>query len=99
MDDHNFWYWVLEQIKEFLLVYFFPFIPRHVDMGIAAAIVSYAGPILGLFYIAVGSFIHLGTLFKIIQLLLLIQLVHLILASRKIIARLIKLGASFGLLG
>lgn len=99
MDDHNFWYWMLAQFQEFLLTYFLPFLPRHVDWDLANTLYTNAAPAFGLLFISVGSFLHLGTIFKVIQLLLLMALVQLFLAGRRMIARLIKLGATFGLSG
>lgn len=99
MIAHNFWYWILQAITDFLFTYFLPFLPRHVNWGIPQVIAHYAGPILLMFYLGVGSFIHLATLFRIIQLMIMLELVKAIFAVRKIIARLIKYATLVGLLG
>ncbi len=97
--SRNFWYWILQAITDFLITFFLPFLPRHVNWGIAQVIASSAGPILLIFYLGVGSFIHLATLFRIILLLLMIEGVKAILAYRKIVAKIIKYATLIGLLG
>lgn len=97
--SHNFWYWILNAITDFLITFFLPFLPRHVDWGIAEMIAKSAGPILLIFYLGVGSFVHLATLFRIILLLLMMEGVKGILAYRKIVARIIKYATLVGLLG
>jgi len=96
---HNFWFWILDAIKEFLINFFLPFLPLHVDWGIAQVIARSAGPILLIFYLGVGSFIHLATLFRIILLMLMIEGVKALLAYRKIVAKLIRYATLIGLLG
>jgi len=85
--------------QDFLFTYFLPFLPRHVDWGIAQTIEHYAGPILLIFYLGVGSFIHLATLFRLIQLMILMEGVTAIFAARKILAKIIKYATLIGLLG
>jgi hypothetical protein len=97
--SHNFWYWILQAISGFLITFFLPFLPRHVDLGIAQVIARSAGPILLIFYLGVGSFIHLATLFRIILLILMMEGVKGILAFRKIVAKIIKYATLVGLLG
>lgn len=97
--QHNFWYWLLLAISDFLFTYFLPFVPKHVDWGIAQTIEQYAGPVLLIFYLGVGSFVHLATLYRIIQLLIMMEGVQAIFAARKILARLIKYATLIGLLG
>jgi hypothetical protein len=93
------WFWFLDSLKDFLITFFLPFLPQHVDMGLARIITSNAGPILGLVFITAGSFVHLATLFRIIGLMMLIESVRALIAFRKIMARLIKLATLIGLLG
>ncbi len=99
MIAHNFWYWLLAAIEDFLFTYFLPFLPRHVSWGIPQVIAHYAGPILLMFYLGVGSFIHLATLVRIIQLLFTMEVVKAIFAVRKLIAKMIKYATLVGLLG
>jgi len=94
---HNFWFFLLDAIAMFLINFFLPFLPVHVDWGIAQVIAHYAGPVLLVFYIGVGSMIHLATLYRIITLMIEIEFVKGLLAFRKIIARIIKLVALLGL--
>lgn len=96
---HNLWYWVLNTLKEFLLNFLLPFLPRHVDWQIADTMVTYGAPILGLVFLTAGSFLHLGTLVRIIGLLILVESVKGLLAARRILARMVKLATLIGLLG
>jgi len=96
---HNFWYWLLIAAQDFLFTYFLPFLPKHVDWGIAQTIQHYAGPILLIFYLGVGSFIHLATLFRLLQLMIFIEGVGAIFAARKIFAKIVKYATIVGLLG
>jgi len=95
----NFWFWILAAITDFLFTFFLPFVPRHVNWGIAQVIAHYAGPILLIFYLGVGSFIHLATLLRIIMLILMIEGVKALFSARKIVAKLIKYATLIGLLG
>jgi len=96
---HNFWYWLLQAITDFLFTFFLPFVPKHVDWGIAETIARYAGPILLIFYLGVGSFMHLATLMRIIGLMLMMEGVKALFSARKIVAKLIKYATLIGLLG
>ncbi len=58
-----------------------------------------AGPVLLVFYLGVGSFIHLATLVRIIQLMILMEGVQAIFAARKILAKIVKYATVIGLLG
>jgi hypothetical protein len=97
--SHNFWFWMINTVGSFLLNFFLPFIPQHVDWGIAQVVGQYAHAVLALLFVGVGAIIHLGTLLRIIMLMLMIEGVKALIAARKIMARLIKLAVSFGLLG
>lgn len=97
--SHNFWYWLINSVGSFLFNFFLPFVPQHVDWGIAHVIGQYAHAVLAVFFVGVGAIIHLGTLLRIVMLMLMIEGVKALIAIRKIIARLIKLAATFGLLG
>jgi Disaggregatase related repeat len=94
---HNLWYWVINTVPDFLFTYFLPFIPRHVNWGLAVVVAQYAGPILAIIFLGVGEFIHLGTIVRIIQLLFMMTAVQAFMALRKILAKLIKLAISVGL--
>ncbi len=97
--SHNFWYWMINSVGGFLFNFFLPFIPQHVNWGIATVVSTYAHYVLTVFFVGVGAIIHLATLLRIIMLMLMIEGVRALIAARKIMARLIKLAASFGLLG
>jgi len=97
--SHNFWFWLINSVANFLFNFFLPFIPQHVDWGIAGVVAQYAHAVLAVFFLGVGAIIHLGTLLRIVMLMLMIEGVKALIAIRKIIARLIKLAATFGLLG
>ncbi len=96
---HNLWYWFLNSIASFLLNFFLPFIPQHVDWGIAQIVSQYAHAVLAVMFVGVGAVIHLGTLLRIIMLIILIEGVKALIAGRKIIAKLIKFATLIGLLG
>ncbi len=96
---HNLWYWFLNSIGSFLLNFFLPFLPQHVDWGIAQIIGQYAHAVLAVFFVGVGAVIHLGTLLRIILLIVMMEGVRALIAARKIIAKLIKFATLIGLLG
>ena len=98
MYTHNFWYWVLQSINDFLFTYFLPFIPRHVNWGLVDVVARYAGPILLIFYLSVGSFVHLATLFRIVQLLIVMETIKGIFAVRALIAKFVKWATIIGAL-
>ncbi len=39
MFAHNLWYWIINSGEDFLLTFFLPFLPRHVDWGLAQTII------------------------------------------------------------
>ena len=98
MYTHNFWYWILQAVIDFLFTYFLPFIPRHVNWGLVDVIARYAGPVLLVFYLSVGSFIHLATLFRIVQLLIVMETIKGIFAVRALIAKFLKWATIIGAL-
>ncbi len=98
MFAHNLWYWIINSGEDFLLTFFLPFLPRHVDWGLAQTIQDSAGPVLLVIFVGVGSFVHLATLVRIILLMALMEGVQLIFAARKILARIIRYATLIGLL-
>lgn len=98
MFAHNLWYWIINSAGDFLLTFFLPFLPRHVNWGLATTIQQNAGPVLLVVFLGVGAFVHLATLVRIIFLMLVMEGVKLIFAARKILARIIRYATLIGLL-
>lgn len=98
MFAHNLWYWIINSASDFLLTFFLPFLPRHVDWGLAQTIQDNAAPVLLVVFVGVGAFVHLATLVRIIFLMALMEGVQLIFAARKILARIIRYATLIGLL-
>jgi hypothetical protein len=98
MPAHNFWYWIIQSAVDFLIQFFLPFLPLHVNWGIAQAVAQDAQPILTVVFIGAGAFVNLATLVRLILLMVVMETVQLIFAARKIVAKLIKIGLLVGLL-